>query len=340
MKKTLMITASVLALTSGAQAADFRGSVKDEPVFSSPAPSANRGGFYIRGDLGIANGERDISRRIDREAGIDLDVTGEKAEDVQDFRDTLSGFNVPSTLDGNTLSIPLIGDRLGLSDRDDFSSSVFGAEALYLWQPGNGRMGFSVGLGATFYGDAESRMSHAGANGKFVGGTALADFQAGGFECSDIGTCAGDPSPFSQTGTLHVERDFDIDLVGRIHYFATDRLALNAGLGVSFARANLSGVNVSDQGANEAFGTRFDEDDTAIGLIATVGADYWLTDRITIGASYDYKHHEFSADASSRASTPLGGPNSPVSIYGKSHDSADVEDDIHTFKAKIGFKID
>jgi opacity protein-like surface antigen len=70
MKKTLMITASVLALASGAQAADvFRGSFKDEQPVISEAAAKNWTGFYVGIEAGGGAGVYEAARNL--EHGLD-----------------------------------------------------------------------------------------------------------------------------------------------------------------------------------------------------------------------------------------------------------------------------
>lgn len=334
MKGILFVTASTLAIVTGmsAQAADLGGSVKDTG-YVEQAPVSTRGGFYIRGDLGVANGDRDVSRTIDREAGLGIDTTGIDPAIVQDAQDQLAANGVNSRLNGSTLEIPLIGDRLGLSGQDDFSAVTFGGELQYLWRPTRS-LGVSLAVGVTGYGDNETTFSHSGATGVFTGGT-VAD-ALGQFTNCALPTCAGDPSPFAQSGFVKFERDYDIDLLPRVHWFVSDRLALNAGVGLSFAKASFKGVNASDPGLNDVFGTAINHDDSAVGVVVSAGFDYWLTDRITFGGEANYKRHEFEAHASNGDSATIAGP---VSIYGRSNDSVNIDDDVWTLKARVGIKL-
>lgn len=334
-----LVLASFLA--SGAIAADL-GSTKDDPIFGSAKVSSTKSGFYISGSLGVAEIDRSVSRSVERNINLDVNTTGATAEEIADAQDELAEFGIPSAVNGNTLSIPLIGDRLGLKDSDELSATVFGGELSYLYHPG-GRFGFSLGLGGTVYNDAESSHAYAGQAGKFVGGTAASDFSVPtspttNFTCADVATCAGDPSPFPQSGFVTVDRDYDIDLIARVHFFATDRLALNIGAGASLARAKVSGGNFSGGTGvvADAFDTSYSKDDTTVGLVLAAGVDYYLTDRITVGLDYNYKRHTFEIDSSSGATLPLG---TEAALSGGSKVSDEIEDESHTIKAKIGFKL-
>lgn len=354
MKSSILIALTATLLSSGAYATDvFSGdkSLKDDKNYVSGSV-ANHSGFYITGSLGVASIDRSARRDITRGVDAHLDTTGADPDDVQDLRDALNASSIPNSLDGNTLTIPLIGDHLGLSGSEDLSSTVFGGGVSYLFQMPSSRIGFSLGLDATFYSDAESKGGHVDAIGNFVGGTALADVNTGGFSCANIGTCAGQPAflgplGLTQTGFVSFDRDFDIDIPIKLHYFATERLGFNVGVGPSFARGSLKGGNVATDAATAALdgalpgfasglNTGFNDEDTSIGYVITAGAQYWLTDRIVLGVQGDYKHHTFEFDASSSATVPVGGP---LSVSTHSRDSVEVEDDVYSVKATASFKL-
>jgi opacity protein-like surface antigen len=328
-----------LGASAPALAADLGG--PDSPMNGhsteyTPTNSWSRSGFYVTGTLGIANGDREISRTVTRDVGLELNTIGADPDDVQDFSDALSAASVPHTVNADNLFIPLIADKLSGATSDEFDSLVFGGEVSYLYQlPQAPRFALEVALGATFYDDAASSQAYAGAVGAYTGGTAAADFSSGGFDCSDIGTCAGDPSFYSQSGFVKFDRDYDIDLIGRAHYFLTERFAINAGVGVSWAQASVSGASTVD-GTYEGLNTKFDKDTSSIGYVLTAGANYWITDNIVLGVAYDYKRHTFDVNTSASDSFDLGGGNS---LIGGANDSVDITDDVHTIKARIGIKL-
>jgi opacity protein-like surface antigen len=352
---TSAIALAAAFLASPASAADIgRGGMKDAPVIQySEERNSNHSGFYIKGDLGISSIDRDVSRTVNR--GIDLDVSDPAYTALLDGADgsapdgvvseaekdaasaQLDTVKIPHSFGDDNLTIPLIGDKLNFGDNADIDSFVFGGEASYLYQIPNSRFGFEIGIGVTAYSDADSTHGYVGANGKFVSSTALADADFGGGPiCTGLGTCAGDTSPFSQSGIIKFDRDLDIDLVGRFYYFATPNLALNVGGGLSWARANITAANVDDTGFVSGLDTKIDKDVSSLGYVLTAGATYWATDRITIGVAYDYKHHTFDAKGSATDSLDLGGG---VSLEGHASDRIEIEDDVHTIKARIGIKL-
>lgn len=340
LKSSVSAAALSLFLAAPAFAADVfhqGGGLKDggsDPVVER---SENHSGIYITGNLGVAQGNRSVTHTIDRNVDLTVDTTGHTAEEVSDAQAELATANIPSYVDGANLVVPLIADRLGIGSDHDFSSTVFGGEISYLYQIPNSRVGVELGIGVTSYGDAETESGHSGVAGKYVGGTLLSDADFGGGPiCTGMATCAGDASHFPQSGFVKVDRDLDVDLIARLHYFVTRDIAINAGGGLSWARANIKAGSTNDVGSYTGLDTGYNQDDTSLGYVLTAGATWWATDRITVGVAYDYKHHNFNADGSASDSIDFG---SGVGLRGASHDSVDVEDDVHTIKAKIGFKL-
>lgn len=338
MKRSLSTSIAALAtifLTSQALATDLGGgSSKDTPDYGSPVHNVS--GLYVSGTVGVANGDRDVSRTISRDIGLEIDTTGIDPQDVQDAHDDLQAVGIPSTINADNLTIPLIADKLSGNGSDDIDGMVYGAEVSYLYQFPGRRFGLEVGLGATFYDDADSANVHVGEVGTYTGGTAASDFNfGGGLDCTAINTCAGDPSFYSQSGFIAFGRDYDIDLIARVHYFITEQLAVNVGGGVSWAQANVSGASVVDS-TYTGLNTRFDEDVSSVGFVLTAGLNYWVTDRIVVGAAYEYKPHSFDVDASATDTFALG-PD--ARLIGNAHDSAEIEDKIHAIKARVSIKL-
>jgi opacity protein-like surface antigen len=351
--KTKLAIALLAALAAGpAFAADVYhhdGGLKDDSPGYSGERRADHSGLYITGDLGIASGDRSTTVRNNR--AIDLDVTDPAYTAVLDGADGsapngvisdaereaasafLDTFNVPHTITEDSLNIPLIADRLGIGNDSDFDATAFGAELSYLWQLPGRRLGLELGVGATFYQNSETGIAYTGQNGAFVGGTAAADAAVGGVPlCTGIGTCAGDPS-IPQSGFAKVERNFDIDLIGRLHYFVTRDLSLSGGGGISFARADISGGTFDDTGAFGGLNTRFSGDESSIGYVLNAGVNWWVADYIRLSAEYSFKHHEFSGGGSAADNLNLA-PG--VDLNGSANTKVDVEDDIHAIKGRIG----
>ncbi len=336
MKQIITGLVALVALTGAAAAADTyasqRGSTKDAPVDTT---TFDPSGVYFGGFVGHATIDRSIRRDVQRELGLDVTIPQNATQqDIDDLAKLLSDNGVRSggsQTPGGNFTIPLAGDLLTGATQDDLSTVVFGAEALYLRKLGS--IGVSVGGGVTFYGDSDTRSNYSGVVGSNALGTVI---------CPAVNTPAGCSNPSvlqGQSGFVSVERDFDVDLIARLHWFATDRFAINAGAGVSFARANIKAGNFADVGSVggainahlPGLNTTIDEDDTSIAPVFTVGADYWATDRLKLGLAYEYKNHEFDAKGSNSASAP--------NVYATSNDSVKIEDDTHIVKLGVLLKL-
>jgi opacity protein-like surface antigen len=305
------VSASVLALflSAPALAADLGKSSKDSPASVLDAPVSVAGGdhsgFYIKGDLGIASGDRDVSRKITGEAG--------KTEYVDHDDDELTDeilANVPS----------FVGALDSLNSSDSFEGFVFGGEISYLFVLPNRRFGIEPVVGVTFYGDAKT--THA-----FDG---IVDGKA--HEVDPEGSDPDGPDfPISANlaGFTTVDRDYDIDLILRGHLFVANNLSVYAGGGVSLARASISGY-ATDGDVEHSF----KDSDWAPGLVLNAGLQYWATDRIVVGIDYTYKAHEFSANKSSTF-----GDGEECDPYLSVNDKASVDDEVHAIKARIGLKL-
>jgi opacity protein-like surface antigen len=345
--KRVIIACGLLAIMSGqALPADiYGGSTKDDPGYAdTPAQYWSPTGFYIRGDLGIANGDRSTDRDITR--NLDGELTVKDEDHAEWVAEGLTDLNVPFTQDGNNFLIPLIADRLGYGADQSWDSMVFGGEIAYLHAIPNTRFGVEIAAGVTFYDDDDSTTTtgHVNRAGRYLGGTAASEFNFGGgaFTCADIATCAGDPSHFTQSGFASVHRDHDIDLILRGHFFAAENLSFYVGAGPSWARADISGANAPDAGQIPAqiegfYPTAFSDTESSIGYVLNAGLLFWATDRVTVGADYTYKNHDFDASASNSGSFDVF-PDF-LSLSGGAQDRVSVEDDVHTIKARIGFKL-
>lgn len=353
--KILCVAAAFAALASPSLAAD----IFTSGAYTSDVPKVSRisrTGVYLKGDLGIANGDRDISRTIRREGTVNAneaalddafgngDGTLDEAEKA-DIADAMATLNIPGSFNAdNGLSIPLIGDIAKFGADDDFTENfIFGGEISYLVSQPGSRFGFEVGIGATFYGDNETVINHVGLPASYVGGTAASDFVVGTDDCSTINTCAGDTSHFgTQTGSLSVERNYDVDLVFRPYLFATDRLGLYATIGASVAEATAKFSNgpsgpLLNANLDEGLTTNRKDTDHSIGLVLGGGAQWWVTDRIVAGVDYTWKRHEFDFNADSGATQELGGG---VDVGVSANDHVTVKDSVHAVKGRIIIKLD
>lgn len=316
MKNTLMTAAGVILLTGAAHASDLdlRGSTKDG-AYVEQVPTSTRTGLYIRGDLGLAWGDRDASARIvGQKNNLDA-VDGPEVEDDKP---------VAGLIDDGMVFRDLLAGRLS----DDFDATVFGGEIGYLWQfPANRKWGLELAVGGTVYGDNDTATAFGG--DPVITGKGE-DFPA------NIYPDIGEANIYSQMGHVSFERDFDIDILPRIHFFPTNNMSLYVGAGVSIAKGSLKGSHASDYGfADGVFDNAIDDDDTDVGLVLNVGGTWWMTDRLTLGLDYTYKRHEFDFDAGRSTDAAVGREAYRYSV----DSSVNVEDDVHAVKARLGFKL-
>jgi opacity protein-like surface antigen len=306
----MRIITAVLALLAGlvpAAAADVY-STKDTPSVVSIDPVAsNVAGIYVHGHAGLYTGTRDVSRRIDRESGDVLPGTPDNPE-TPDVDESAPG-----------LDVPLFQSFIDDGGSHDLEGAVFGGSVSYLLKVPSSRFGLEVGVNLDWYNDNETRQ---------------------GFDGVQSTATLGTPPASLSSGHVTFQRDFDIDLVAKGHVFLSDRMSVYAGGGLSIAFANASGASARDGDFSEAevaqnspYATRFDDDQTSLGYVLLAGFQFWATDRLVIGGEYNYKVHDFDFSGGSR------GLNVDGDYYRSATDRLDVEDEVHSFKVRAGYKL-
>lgn len=299
---------AILLASSSAYAADVngKGSTKDADIYGTPKTDS-RSGFYISGNLGIASGDREVRGS----------VTGERyplgTYDPEDPETFVQSYELKEGLVEGPLNV---NHFLPFGKDDSFDSTVFGGEVSYLVHIPSTRFGVELGLGGTVYTNSDTTVTFSGIPTDFPG----TEHEA--------------PSYDSVSGSAKFERDFDIDLVAKGHFFVTNDLSIYGGGGISWARANLKGGHDNTNTPEGTYDNAYDENDSAFGYVLVAGAQYWVTDRIVVGLDYSYKNHEFGFNSSSSLDTDDDG-----AVRRKTGDHVDVEDEVHTVKAKIGFKL-
>lgn len=83
MRKFLITTASMIAMSASAQASDLRGSIKDDPVFTGPVTHTWTG-FYIGIEAGGGAGVFDAARTL--EHGLDFFHTDKETGERENYR--------------------------------------------------------------------------------------------------------------------------------------------------------------------------------------------------------------------------------------------------------------
>lgn len=361
-----LLVAGAISPAMSADVYDAAGGLKD----GGPAIAAKgRGGVYLSGFVGYSWGDRDIRAKTNREVGLyaemeppvepvegDYETTeayeaarAQYAEDKAKYDECLEEMLLAAGpdagVDGATLSVPLLGDLLSNAGGGDVDGFVYGAELSRLWHNG-GALGFEAALGVTAYSNGDSGIAWTGAHGVLTHPSAYA-----GEPVAPL-----DPSgALGQTGFASVDRQFDIDLVGRLYGFVNPRLALFAGGGVSIAKAQIcaasstDGVALLEGGplhsfAAGAFNHSGCDDDWSIGPVGQVGFRWWASDRLAITGMVDVKSHEFEGKAggSAKIGEALDGNCcniSEVGIDGKSDTRIEVEDVLWAAKVGVSYNL-
>lgn len=200
-------------------------------------------------------------------------------------------------------------------DSDDLESLTLGGGISYLKRMPSSPLGMEIGLSADWYGNTESKRNA-------VGNTTMT-----------IGDSDPFTSPFASTTTLKFAHDYDIDLVLTGHYFVADNLSVYAGGGISFAQASLKSSSSVEIGDRTAYANRINDDEFSLGGVIVAGIKWWANDRLSVGAEYNYKWHSFEFDGHSSEALNEG------AFVERSHDSVNVDDDLHVVKLKASLKL-
>lgn len=338
-RKLLLLSTATAAILAGTQAraADIYhqdGGLKDGGY--SAGPSGSHTGWAIRGFVGYATGDRDIDS--DAHAFLNCtnayDLTGlnevDRAEAIKDIEANVAELNkygvfATNTTDGTLgkVVLPLLGAFFNNSDTDDFNSFVFGGEVEHLWH--SGQWGIGLALGVTVYGDAESKTSFAKLPTFFERGT-LSNPNDGANHGQNGET------GLTVSGYASVDREFDIDPVLKLYYFAGPDLAFHLKAGPSFARAKVKG-GVSVDGTD--VGLAYEKDDTSIGVVLGGGVTKWWSQSVSTTIEGDWKKHNFNANGSHSESLGDNCYCDDVTVDAKAN--TDVEDSVWTIKGGVAY---
>lgn len=318
--KHLGLAAGLAALLSSgaAMGADINGSLKDTVADYTPS-SINRSGFYINGAIGWATTDRNIRGRIAGEKYEAIEVLPEGDEAVRAMADEIAAD--PVFTEGNLL----VDHIMGFGGSENVDSFVFGGGVSYLFHMPSTRFAVELGLDVTGYANNETKLSFTGISTDYPG------------------TDDEKPSEDTTSGSVKFRRDFDIDLVLKGHFFLTDRWSIYGGGGLSYARASIKGghsnTNEYTQGddLDPIYVNSYDDKEGSFGYVLAAGTKIWINDKISLDLDYNYKNHKFDFGGSSSAYD--AGANNGYGAIRNSHDKGETEDDTHTVKAKIGWKL-
>jgi len=326
--------------SGSALAADVLDREYDEKYAAPQGTTVDHSGFYIGGTIGMAYGDRTIRQdiRTQKDCLYEGDVDGAPEED-----NTPDGVSCDDDADlfafaseGDAFP-PILGpqvynDLLRLTNSDDWNALTFGGEISYLYHIPSSRFGFEPVLSAVFYADNETTYD--------IDGSGI--IQPGGNVFGGIYGDVGDEnSQFTHSGTAAFEREHDIDLILRGHYFVNQDFSIYAQGGASWAKAKFSTAHTTgyDVGgkAEGVFDGAINQDDTSLGYVIGGGFQYWIAPRVTFGVDYTYKHHEFDFDGGNSTDSAYKN-GTQLYRYGVSDDIS-VDEDIHAIKAKLSIKL-
>lgn len=314
---TLATSAFALAIFFSPQiasATDILGGDSNPSGYAQPyKPDFNPSGLYLNGHLG--------SGWIDRSK--DGSVHGQKTREVEN----------PDDAEGapETITESIFTDLLKFSDdEDDINPLMYGGGLSYLYKIPHSRFGLELGVEGTFYGDNRSDVSFDAAP---VVTQSLDDFVYG---YPDV----GDDQGYSQAGIFSFERNHDIDLLLKGHYFVKPNLSLFFGGGPSWASATGSGSHASNyhpvlgDAAAGVLDNSFKKDSDALGFAVVGGANWWIDDNVALGVGAYYKRHDFDFSDGSTATAEIG----DTYTY-NAKDILDVEDEIWGARAELKIKL-
>ncbi len=340
MKNIAIAAFAVFAIAGGgANAADIYhqgGSTKDAP-YTPDTRSSNHTGWSARAFIGYAMGERDIESEakafenctIVEKLPTDPLLREAKIKEIEKIvaEGNKDGIFATTSNDGvlSKTIVPIIGAFFNTSDNDDFNSFVFGGGVEHLWHMG--QFGMSLGVDVTAYADAESKTEFSKVPTFFAKGTLTnpADNLPGGLDGK---------TPITVSGYASVDRQIDIDLVGKLYFFPSPDLAFFGKAGPSFAKAKVKGgVFIDGGGADESL--EYENDDWSIGYVVGLGVTKWWDPNFSTTLEGDYKAHSFNADGSKSVDLKHGCCVREVGHGNETIDAAagtDVDDNVWTVK--------
>lgn len=330
---TIAVLAAFFGSAALANAADVYepGGLKDDIVGGQYTPDyrQNNSGIYINGHLGFTRIDRSGTGSITGSKN-ELLVTDGVDDDGNPIFVTATDENLE---DGDPLFVGdnIFTDFLTGSSEDELDKFVYGGGLSYLYH--RGRFGLEIGLEGSFYSNNETKRD-------FVGAPTITNLNTFG---EGIYGDVGDDQLYGQLGSVSFERNYDIDLILKGHYFPRPDISLFVGAGPSWANASAKGSHVSNYheinsavaGAVGVLDNSFDQDDNSLGFALVAGINWWADENVVVGAEAFYKRHEFDFGSSSTSNDTIGG-----SAYQfKVSDELEVEDEQWGIKARAAVKL-
>lgn len=356
MKRNLLLTVSVLALTCGsAMAADLgRGGLKDGADYDAGGSPAIWTGWTVTGSVGIANQEYENRRSITGEGGFfkndkkgadriteDGSYCHKNGNDADDFSGDVApiGYHCPDGFYKKTVNDEAEIAHFGADDTaNDVRYETPLAAIDFLRRETFDTSGLQGGL------EVGRRIQ----SGNFVFEVALGgNLDAGDGDRSSFDTVHavtvdpkgsfGGPYPidtddFALTGhaTQEVSKNYDLYAVLRAGAAlgSDQRLLISGGVGIVSGSFNLKGSHVFDGDTDGLFTTRYDEDDNAIGLLVELSAKYKLAKNWDAGVIGTYKDLGTVSAGSSASQDFAFNEEGTKGVYARVNDrhSADVDE--------------
>jgi len=319
---------------SPAKAADVytSGGMKDAPELSS-ASGVNHSGFAVRAFIGYAWGNRDVDTSarafLNCVNAYEVETDPElRAKQLDEISGALAEYKAAGIFASNEETatagrfiVPLIGALFSNSGSDEFGGLVFGGEVEHLWH--RGQFGLGLAAGVTFYGDAETKTSFAGAPTTFAPGTVFTAM---------IPQAVGEETGLTVSGFTTVDRDFDIDFTLKGYWFAAQDTAFYLKAGPSIARASIkSSIGIDGTSA----GMSYSDSDTAIGYVVGLGVIHWINPNLSVSLDGDFKQHSFSAEGSKNVKLGEGYCCDSYEVQAKG--KTDVDDSVFAIKASAAY---
>jgi hypothetical protein len=339
MKKKLLLTVSLLALTSGsALAADLgRGGLKDGPAYDGGGHPAIWTGFTVGASAGWGNQNIDASRTIRGEGGLfrndtkdeDGKTACEHTPQAENYGWCGTDFTADDTASPVRYEYPIISTLF--NDDGDFDSSGLqgGLELGYRNQVNRWVFEGAVG-GNLDAGDGKSR-SYDTVHAVTIDPKGLFG-----------GPYPVDPDDFALTGrgSLSIEKRGDIYGALRVSRLidSEGRFAVGVGAGLTVGYFNIKGQHAFDGDDAGVLSTRYDESKASVGYMLEAFGRYKLTHNLDAGLIVTYK--DWGSVQAGAATEISFNEDGSAGLYARVNDRAKADVTETAVKAALTYTFD
>lgn len=316
MKRVLFSIGALAIMSSQALAADiYGGSTKDDPGYAD-TPAAIWTGWAITGSVGAANQDYDTRRTIRGEGGFFKEDTKgadrlteddrfchKEGNDSTDFsedtpqfgykcpdgffsrkindEDEIAHFGADDTVDPVRYETPLAITNFLRDEAFETSGFQGGVEVSRRMQSGG--WVFEAALGANFDSGDSDRSEYKTQHG--------ITFNPDGLGGHDLIVIDPEDSFLTGEGTLEVSKDHDIYGVLRAgHTLDSDeRILIGGGIGLVRGSFKLAGTHSFDGDTDGLFDTKFNTDESAVGVLFEAYGRYKISRNVDFGILGTYK---------------------------------------------------